>query len=55
MVHEEIVKILLGEEEVNADRPCDDGGPPLWYAAVGGREGVVKLLPEGEGRSGQVR
>ena len=43
-MHEGVVKMLLGQEEVNPDKTCDEDGTPLWYAALNGREGVVKIL-----------
>ena len=42
--HEEVVKILLGQEEVNPDEPDSYGQTPLSVAAEGGHEGVVKIL-----------
>jgi len=59
--HEEVVKILLGREEVSPDKPDNDGRTPLLYAARDGHEGVVKILlareevnpdkPDNEGRT----
>ena len=46
--HEEVVKILLGREEVNPDKPDNDGRASLSYAAWFGHEGVVKILLGGE-------
>jgi len=46
--HEEVVKILLGREEVNPDKPDNSGKTPLSYAAQSGHEGVVKILLERE-------
>ena len=46
--HEGVVKILLGQEEVNPDGPDKRGRTPLSYAVGGGYEGVVKLLLEQE-------
>ena len=46
--HEEVVKILLGWEEVNPDKPDNSGMTPLSYAAWFGHEGVVKILLERE-------
>jgi len=42
--HEEMVKMLLGREEVDPDEPNDYGQTPLFYAAEMGNEEVVKLL-----------
>jgi len=42
--HEEVVKILLGREEVNPDKPDYYGVTPLSYAADYGHAGVVKTL-----------
>ena len=42
--HEELVKILLGREEVSPDKPCLEGLTPLSYAAWSGHEGVVEML-----------
>jgi len=47
--HEEVVKILLGREEVDPDKPDDIGRTPLSYAAQEGHEGVVKTLLRLEG------
>ena len=59
--HEGVVKILLGQEEVNPDKPDNHGRTPLSRAAEGGHEGVVKILlrreevnpdkPDNEGRT----
>ena len=38
------MKILLGREEVNPDEPDNYGQTPLSYAALLGREAVVKIL-----------
>ena len=46
--HEEVVKILLGWEEVNPDKPDDNDQTPLSRAASRGHEGVVKILLERE-------
>jgi len=42
--HEGVVKILLGREEVNPNKPDNGGRTPLFFAAQNGREGVVKIL-----------
>ena len=42
--HEEVVKILLGREEVNPEKPDYCGRTPLSYAAQNGDEGVAKIL-----------
>ena len=39
-----MVKILLEREEVNPDKPDNDGWTPLSYAAARGHEGLVKML-----------
>jgi len=46
--HEEVVKILLGREEVNPDKPDKNGQTPLFNAILNGHEGVVKILLERE-------
>ena len=46
--HEAVVKILLGQEEVNPDMPDIWGQTPLSVAAEEGHEGVVKMLLERE-------
>ena len=38
------MKILLGCEEVNPDKPDNDNKTPLSHAASNGHEGVVKIL-----------
>jgi len=38
------VKLLLGREDVNPDRPDNRGRTPLSWAAGNGHGGVVKLL-----------
>jgi len=47
--HEEVVKILLGREEVDPDKLDLDGHTPLSLAAWDGHEGVVRVLLEREG------
>ena len=47
--HEEVVKILLGREEVDPDEPDDYGQTPLSYAAAKGNEEVVNILLQWEG------
>jgi len=42
--HEEVVKVLLGREEVKPDKADRVGQTPLWEAAAKGHEGVVKIL-----------
>jgi len=42
--HEEVVKMLLGHEEVNPEKPDCDGWTPLLSAAEQGHEEVVKML-----------
>ena len=42
--HEEVVKLLLGREDVNPDKPHNYGRTPLSNAAWGGHDGVVKIL-----------
>ena len=43
------MKILLGRDGVDPDKPDKGGRTPLWLAARDGREGVVDILL---GRSG---
>ena len=42
--HEEVVRILLERDDIDPDKPDQDGRTPLWWAAWVGQEGVVKLL-----------
>ena len=42
--HEGVVKILLGRDDVDADKPNNSGRTPLSCAASSGHEGVVKIL-----------
>ena len=42
--HGGVVKLLLGREDVDPNRPDHDGNAPLRCAAGNGHEGVVKLL-----------
>ena len=42
--HEEVVKMLLGRDDINPDKPDRHGQTPLWCAAKSGHEGVVKML-----------
>ena len=44
--HEGVVKILLGRDCANPDKPGRYGETALWFAASNGHEGVVKLLLE---------
>jgi len=44
--HEGAVKVLLGRDSVNPDKPDDRGRTPLHLAAMRGHEGVVKILLE---------
>jgi len=46
--HEDVVKILLGSEEVNPDKPDNSDKIPLLHAAWSGHEGVLKILLERE-------
>ena len=39
-----MVKLLLGRDNINLDRPNMWGRTPLWAAARNGHEGVVGLL-----------
>ena len=39
-----MVKALLGREEVNPERPDNDGQTPLPLASWNGYDGVVKIL-----------
>ena len=38
------MKLLLGRDDINPDRPNEYGETPLWSAAWNGHVGVVKLL-----------
>jgi len=42
--HEEVVKMLLGREEVDPDEPNNYGQTPLFHATAEGNEEVVKIL-----------
>jgi len=42
--HEEVVKTLLGWEEVSPDKPGNRGKTPLIHASSSGHRGVVKIL-----------
>ena len=44
--HEEVVRILLGQDDIDPDKPDQYGRTPLRSAAYKGREGVAKLLLE---------
>jgi len=44
--HEEVVKILLGRDDVNPDKPDSNSQTALLCAAQNGHEGVVKVLLE---------
>jgi len=36
--------IVLGRDDINSDKPNNDGKTPLCCAAICGHEGVVKIL-----------
>ena len=38
------MEILLGRDDINPDKPDEEGRTPLWGAAGGGHEGVVEIL-----------
>jgi len=42
--HEGVLKILLGRDDINPDKPNDFGRTPLCWAAICGHEGVMKVL-----------
>ena len=42
--HEEVVRILLGQDDIDPDKPDEYDQTPLLWAASMGHEGVVKLL-----------
>ena len=42
--HEGVVKILLGRDDVNPDKPDNGNRTPLWWAAANGYEGVARIL-----------
>ena len=42
--HEKVVKILLGQDDINPEKPGGWGYAPLICAASNGHEGVVKIL-----------
>jgi hypothetical protein len=44
--HKEVVKVLLGQKDVDADSKDGCGRTPLSYAAENGHEEIVKLLLE---------
>ena len=44
--HEEVVRILLGRDDIDPDKQDWHGRTPLWAAAKVGHGGVVKLPTE---------
>jgi len=44
--HEEVVKVLLGRDDIDPNKPDHFGRTPLWLAASNAHEGVVKVLLE---------
>ena len=42
--HEEVVKILLGRDDLDPNKPGEYGQTPLLWAARNGHQGVVKML-----------
>jgi len=38
------VKLLLGRNDLNPDKPDNNGKTPVWSASSNGHEGVVNLL-----------
>jgi len=42
--HEEVVKILFGRDDIDPNKPNEEGQTPLMLAAWNGHEGVVKIL-----------
>ena len=42
--NEGVVRLLLMRNNVNPDKPSNEGETPLWWASQNGHEGVVKLL-----------
>ena len=42
--NEGVVRLLLTRDDINPDKPDNDGRTPLWAASYHGDEGVVKLL-----------
>jgi len=42
-----VVNLLLGREDVDPNRPGEDGRTPLEWAIANGHEGVVKPLQAG--------
>ena len=42
--NEAVVKLLVERDDVAANSKDKDGRTPLWWAAAGGHEAVVKLL-----------
>ena len=45
--HGGVVKLLLGRENIEPDKPNEIGHAPLWCAAINGNEGVVKYYSNG--------
>ena len=42
--HEEVVKLLLGRDDIDPNKPDEEGQTPLMLAALNGHEEVVRLL-----------
>jgi len=42
--YETVVSLLLARNDVNPNKPTNDGKTPLWWASCNGHEGVVRLL-----------
>ena len=38
------MRLLLARDDVNPNKPDNNGRTPLWCASVNGHEGVVRLL-----------
>ena len=38
------MKILLEQDDIDADKPSESGETPLWWAALNGHEGVVEMI-----------
>ena len=47
--HKEVVRMLLGRDDIEPDKPGEDGQTPLLLASRNGHEGVVRALLERDG------
>ena len=47
--HEAVVRLLVEQDDVEADSKDERGRTPLWCAVMGGHEAIVRALVEREG------